>query len=62
MKFVDEIILKAYKQYPDLASPEKEKHNLTAKILKETCIVEAINLKASVQYLLGDVYNAQKMI
>lgn len=36
----------------------KQNQAKAAKILKETCIVESLNLKAAIHYLTGDITSA----
>ena len=55
MKYCDEICHEAYRKYPQLrvkdGSPEFESDIVNAtQILRETTIVEALNLKASIYF------------
>jgi tetratricopeptide (TPR) repeat protein len=66
--YLDTIIRKAYDQYPKLKlispdSPifEKDDKQLAQQILRETAIVEALNLKSSILYNQGDRTGASEL-
>ena len=66
--YLDTVIIKAYDRYPSLKhvtveKPVFEKHDktLAQSILRETAIVEALNLKASILYNQGDRVGAREI-
>jgi tetratricopeptide repeat protein 30 len=67
MKYAEEIIAQSYLKYPELRvteeSPVFEPNKQRAsKILRETAIVEAINLKAAILFLKEEYAGAKKTI
>jgi len=66
--YLDTIIRRAYEMYPKLKlvtaeNPifEKNDKTLAQQILRETAIVEALNLKASILYNQGDISAAKEV-
>jgi len=59
MKYVEEIINRAFRIHPELQEQDLmavvQNKARASKILKDTCIVEALNMKASILYLKGNL-------
>lgn len=49
IEFLDKILSKAYETYPQLTLPFSEQ--TTSEILRKTSLIEALNLKAAIQFM-----------
>lgn len=53
---LDQILARAYESYPQLTQPFSAQ--TTSEILRKTALIEALNLKAAIQFLQNQVEDA----